>query len=111
MRCSSVALGGIVFSAIGFGFETVRVFLLWGVINFGLCIFNLIPIPPLDGSHVYMTFLKSVSEKFLGTAYKVGTWSLLIIIIIQNRMDIEILPLSPMINAITKFFIKLLAFK
>ena len=92
------------------GIEAVRILLLWGVINFGLFIFNLIPIPPLDGSHVYMTFLKSVSEHFLRNAYKFGTLGLLIIIIIQNRMDIEIIPLSPMIRGITKFFMTLLSF-
>jgi Zn-dependent protease len=98
------------FGASGIGLDIVRLFVLWGVINFGLFVFNLIPIPPLDGSHLYTTFLKSISEKLLIAAYKIGTWGLLIIIIVQNRLEIEIIPLSPLIRGITKFFLQLLSF-
>jgi Zn-dependent protease len=34
------------------------------VINLGLAIFNLIPIPPLDGSHILFTFLPRSQNDF-----------------------------------------------
>lgn len=55
-----VALGG----AAGFlpswtgTFETGQRMLLWGIwLNLVLCFFNLIPIPPLDGSHLFYHIL------------------------------------------------------
>jgi Peptidase family M50. len=75
-----------------------------------LFVFNLLPIPPLDGSHVYTTFLKEINPKLLQNMYMYGTWGLLLIILIQSNTKIEILPLAPLIKGITNSFISILQF-
>jgi Zn-dependent protease len=92
------------------GLVVVNLLVLWAVINFGLFVFNLLPIPPLDGSHVYTTFLKEINPKLLQNMYMYGTWGLLLIIIIQSNTKIEILPLAPLIKGITNSFISILQF-
>lgn len=99
------------FSATALGLATVNLLILWGVINFGLFFFNLLPIPPLDGSHFYMTFLKDISPKLLRNLYMFGTYGLLLIILIQNNTKIEILPLASLIKGATNFGIALLQFR
>lgn len=92
------------------GLVVVNMLVLWAVINFGLFVFNLLPIPPLDGSHVYTTFLKEINPKLMQSMYKYGTWGLLLIILIQSNTKIEILPLAPLIKGITNSFISILQF-
>jgi Zn-dependent protease len=92
------------------GIDVVNISVLWGVINFGLFIFNLIPIPPLDGSHVYLTYFKEINQNVTQNIYRIGTWILLGILIIQSRTDIEILPVSKIVNGITKVVINVLGF-
>jgi Zn-dependent protease len=73
------------------------------IINLGLFVFNLIPIPPLDGSHIVFSGLNLQPE----TEYKImkaGAPLLFIIIIIQNRADVTILPIGSIVNAILGVF-------
>jgi len=83
----------------------------WGVINFSLFIFNLIPIPPLDGSHLYLTYLKDINPKLMMNMYKYGTLVLLAIILVESNLHINILHISELVGAITSFFIQLLGFR
>jgi Zn-dependent protease len=72
-------------------------------INIGLFVFNLIPVPPLDGSHIIFSGLNLKSE----TEYRImriGTPILFIILIVQGRMGIDILPIGKAVNAIIRFF-------
>jgi Zn-dependent protease len=76
--------------------------LYYGVtINLLLFVFNLIPIPPLDGSHVLRQFLSYKVEQMYN---RIGGWGLLIIFLVGGRF---ILPwfYSPLLN----FFNGLLA--
>jgi Zn-dependent protease len=98
------------FHGTSIGMEIVNMIIIWGVINFGLFVFNLIPIPPLDGSHFYLTYLKDIHPKLMMNLYRWGTFGLFAIIIAENKFNINILHLSELINGITKFFIKLLDF-
>jgi Zn-dependent protease len=73
------------------------------IINLGLFVFNLIPVPPLDGSHIVFSGLNLQPE----TEYKImkaGAPLLFIIIIIQNRAGITILPIGRIVNAILELF-------
>jgi Zn-dependent protease len=73
------------------------------IINLGLFVFNLIPVPPLDGSHIAFSGLNLQSE----TEYKImklGAPLLFIIIIIQNRAGVTILPIGRIVNAILELF-------
>ena len=93
-----------------FGLEIINLIMIWGVINFSLFIFNLIPIPPLDGSHLYLTFLKDINPKLMMNMYTYGTLVLLAIIIVENKLNINILHISQLVNGISSFIIQLLAF-
>jgi len=68
-------------------------------INTGLFIFNLFPIPPLDGSHIAFSGLNLNQETEL-RIMKIGAPLLFIILIIQNRAGITILPIRELINLI-----------
>ena len=93
-----------------FGLEIINLIMICGVINFSLFIFNLIPIPPLDGSHLYLTFLKDINPKLMMNMYTYGTLVLLAIIIVENKLNINILHISQLVNGISSFIIQLLAF-
>jgi Zn-dependent protease len=73
-------------------------------INFGLFIFNLIPIPPLDGSHIVFSGLdlKPEIEKMIR---KFGMPVLFLILIIQNQANLTIIPIGSLIRAIMNFFL------
>ena len=62
----------------------VALFLYFAVIiNLALFVFNLFPIPPLDGSHVLRNFLPySVQESYA----RIGTWGLILFFIFGGRL-------------------------
>jgi len=101
-------VGGINSTTVGL--QMIQMIVIWGVINFGLFVFNLIPIPPLDGSHLYLTYLKDINPKLMMNMYKWGTFVLLAIILIENNFNINILHLSSLVGGITNFMFKLLSF-
>jgi len=73
-------------------------------INLGLFVFNLIPIPPLDGSHIVFSGLnlKPETER---TIMRIGGPALFIILIAQNRLNINILPIGRLISAMLNFLL------
>ncbi|ADQ78900.1 peptidase M50 [Paludibacter propionicigenes WB4] len=90
--------------------EIINLIMTWGIINFSLFVFNLIPIPPLDGSHIYLTFLKEINPKLMTNMYKWGTLGLILIIVAENKLGINILHISDMVSGLSKFFIDLMSF-
>lgn len=60
------------------------------LINLILGVFNLIPIPPLDGSHVLFAALPSRFDDFKRRLAINGPWILLILIILDNLVGINI---------------------
>jgi len=73
-------------------------------INLGLFVFNLFPIPPLDGSHIAFSGLNLKAETEL-LIMKIGGPLLFIIIIIQNRSGVTILPIGKLVTAIVRIFL------
>ncbi len=76
----------------------------FGYINFGLFIFNMLPIPPLDGSHILFQGLNLKPETEM-KFYKYGTYVLFAIIILERKTDITILPISWLVEKIAGFFL------
>jgi Zn-dependent protease len=73
------------------------------VINLGLFIFNILPIPPLDGSHIFLSGLDLTpdsEQKFI----KFGSIALFIILFIENKTNIDIIPISKFTNYIVGLF-------
>ncbi len=68
-------------------------------INLGLFVFNMIPIPPLDGSHVLFSTI-NLSSEMESRIYKYGSLALLVIIIMENNLELDILPIGKFINFI-----------
>jgi len=98
------------FNSTEIGVGLVNLIVVWGVINISLFIFNLIPLPPLDGSHVYLTYLKEINPTLMINLYKYGTLGLFVIIIAESYLHLNILHLSGMINSVSSFFMGLMAF-
>jgi Zn-dependent protease len=92
------------------GLAIINLLGLWGVINLGLFVFNLIPLPPLDGSHVYLTYLKDINPRLMTHLYTYGTGALLFVILAENKFHLNILHLSDMISSLTSTILRLLAF-
>jgi len=76
-------------------------------INVSLAIFNMIPIPPLDGSHLVTTFLGKVNTALATTYFRYGSIVLLAIILIQTFTRFEIVPISRWTYAIVLWMFRL----
>jgi Zn-dependent protease len=71
------------FDPTGLRFFPVALLLYYGVtINLLLFVFNLFPIPPLDGSHVLRNFLPYEAEKLYD---RIGMWGLVLIFLVGGR--------------------------
>lgn len=66
-------------------------------LNLGLMVFNLIPIPPLDGSKVLFSFLPASSYKFILTYERYGSFILLAALFL-GALDV---PLNFLVNLIS----------
>ena len=77
------------------------------VINWGLFVFNLIPIPPLDGSHLLLAWFKKFPVMY-NTLYKYGTFALLALLIISSLTKINLLPIWPLCSFLGEGFLSLL---
>lgn len=92
--------GSVFFQAYVYFFFIFFLVLQYGaMINAGLFIFNLFPIPPLDGSHIAFSGL-NLNAETERKIMKIGAPLLFIILIIQNRAGITILPIKELIGLI-----------
>ncbi|MCL2229817.1 MAG: site-2 protease family protein [Treponema sp.] len=71
-------------------------------INFGLFIFNLLPIPPLDGSHIAFSGL-NLNPEIENKIRTIGMPALFLIIIVQNMANITIIPIGKWVNDLLTF--------
>jgi Zn-dependent protease len=74
------------------------------LINITLGVFNLIPIPPLDGSKILFTILPSKFDDFKRKLAINGPWILIILIILDNFLNVNIF------GRLFSYFIKLIDF-
>ena len=77
------------------------------IINILLFVFNLIPIPPLDGSRV-VTAVFNKNQSFILNYNRLGVYLLLGILIINRILDVEILPISRMMSGILNLMIRII---
>jgi Zn-dependent protease len=78
-------------------------------INWGLFIFNLIPIPPLDGSHLLLSYFKKFPSLYYAL-YKYGTLVLFGLIIISAISKVNLLPIWPAIEFLGEGFLSVLGY-
>jgi Zn-dependent protease len=85
--------------------ENQNILLLWFqnvlissvLINYGLFIFNMLPIPPLDGSHLLLKSFK-INPETERNIFKYGSLALLAIVIIDSQTDMNLLPIGSAIK-------------
>jgi len=70
------------------------------MINIALALFNLLPIPPLDGSHLISAFLTKVNTTLAATYFRYGSFALLALIVVDRVTRIDILPIGRVTRAI-----------
>jgi Zn-dependent protease len=96
-------------AALGAGFASIPAAALnlaysAAAINFVLFVFNMLPIPPLDGSHVVFTALGLRPEVEAALA-RIGMPALVLILLAQNLAGVSILPVGRMVGAMLGFFL------
>jgi Zn-dependent protease len=83
---------------------------MYGIyINWGLMVFNLIPIPPLDGSHLLLNWFRKYPSLYAGL-YKYGTLALFGLLIVSAIAKINVLPIWPLIEFLGNGFLSLFSF-
>jgi Zn-dependent protease len=88
----------------GFSENVLYILYYAAAINFGLLIFNLLPIPPLDGSHIVFSGL-NMSPEVEVRIRQIGMPLLFVILVVQHYADITIIPIGKWIAAIMNFLL------
>lgn len=78
-------------------------------INWGLFIFNLIPLPPLDGSHLLFFQLKRYPVLYEGL-YKYGSLLLVGLLIATAVSKINFLPIWPLVQYLGQGFLSIVGY-
>ena len=86
-----------------------EVFLYSIYINWGLFVFNLIPLPPLDGSHLLFQRLRKFPVLH-SALYKYGSLLLFGLLIATAITKINFLPIGPAIMFLTKGFLGIVGY-
>ena len=89
--------------------HVTEIFLYAIYINWGLFIFNLIPLPPLDGSHLIFNQFKKYPA-FYVKLYKYGSILLFALLIGSAVFKVNLLPIWPLIEFFGQGFLSLLGF-
>jgi Zn-dependent protease len=76
----------------------------WAFTNIALFVFNMFPIPPLDGSHIFLSGL-NIGYETEQKIMKVGSALFFIIIIVQMSSGLNILPIGAIVNKIITFIL------
>lgn len=76
---------------------TQNVFMYAIYINWGLFVFNLIPIPPLDGSHLLLSYFRRFPAIYEGF-YRYGSYFFFVLILLMMVTRINLLPILPVVR-------------
>jgi Zn-dependent protease len=77
-------------------------------INIGLFIFNLIPLPPLDGSHLITSLISTRSIASAQKFFKYGAYAFLAIIVLERVLHVNLLPINVLVDFIAQGLFNLL---
>jgi Zn-dependent protease len=82
--------------------EVLNISIAGVYINIGLFIFNLIPLPPLDGSHLLTSLISAKSMATAQLFFKYGAYAFLAIIILDRVSHVNLLPIGVLVDIIAK---------
>jgi Zn-dependent protease len=78
-------------------------FFAYGIwINLVLAVFNLLPVPPLDGSHLLMILIPDRYYEFKRKLLQFGMFALIAVLVADSQFHTNILPLFPVTNYLFK---------
>lgn len=86
-------IGTFASSEVAFVKMFYKFFYLFSVVNIGLGVFNLIPLPPLDGEKIFRNLLPYRVKEWLTTNYYTLYW-VFMILWICNILDLVVTPLT-----------------
>lgn len=76
------ALGAVVLRLGNFGLDGAHVILLFMMVNVGLFVFNMLPIPPLDGSRLLYAFAPEPIQKIMYQIESMGFIMLVVVLLL-----------------------------
>ncbi|MDA3846315.1 MAG: site-2 protease family protein [Vallitaleaceae bacterium] len=90
----------LVINDVALSINVINGFEIAVLMNIVLGVFNLIPIPPLDGSHLYTSILYQKNRKLYITVMRYGSMALLFLIIASRVTSIDFLPIGTVIEGV-----------
>lgn len=93
----------------GAGQVFTRLMLNFVFINYGLFVFNMIPLPPLDGSHLLFSAFP-LKPEIEAKLYRYGSFALIALILVENRTGLDLLPIGRIVRSMARFVFGLLGF-
>lgn len=100
----------VVFSSALSGKIVSELFLSAIFINWALFVFNLIPLPPLDGSHLLLSQFRKYPNLYNGL-YKYGSFVLFGLVIMSFVTKINVFPIVPVIRFFGNGFLSLIGYR
>ncbi len=76
-------------------------------LNVSLGLFNLLPIPPLDGSHILGNLLSLRSAETSAVYFKYGSFLLIAIVVAERVLNLDILPIGKAVNAVVSAMLRI----
>lgn len=94
-----------------YGVALAKMVVYFIVINIALAVFNLIPIPPLDGSHLISVLIPEKYASIKSYLYRFGIIGLILIIILNRATGLDLLPIGKAVNAILGLLYKVVGIR
>jgi Zn-dependent protease len=80
------------------GLNILRDIIVYAVyLNWGLFVFNMIPIPPLDGSHLLLNYFRKYPALY-SNMYKYGSFFFFGLILVMVFTKIDLIPIWPVVR-------------
>jgi Zn-dependent protease len=109
LRLIMLAFPAFAGAGTGGGFIVFRLLINVIFINYGLFVFNMIPLPPLDGSHLLFSAIP-VKPELEAKLYRYGSLALMALVVIGNRTGRDFLPIGKIVRAMAEVVFGLLRF-
>ena len=72
-------------------------------VNLGLFVFNILPLPPLDGSHILFSGMR-LEAQTESRMLKFGALALILVIIVESNTGVNILPIGAFVDMVFELF-------